>query len=54
MDWKKPEFEEISMNAEIGSYQEDDGGRYPVRPEIVRLDAMPGDEASLAQGPADA
>lgn len=25
--WQKPEFTELSMNAEIGSYQEDFGGR---------------------------
>jgi hypothetical protein len=26
-NWQKPEFTEISMNAEIGSYQEDFGSR---------------------------
>ena len=25
--WNKPYFTELSMNAEIGSYQEDGGGR---------------------------
>lgn len=25
--WQKPAFIEVSMNAEIGSYQEDFGGR---------------------------
>jgi hypothetical protein len=25
--WQKPDFTELSMNAEIGSYQEDFGGR---------------------------
>lgn len=25
--WRKPEFTDVSMNAEIGSYQEDFGGR---------------------------
>jgi hypothetical protein len=24
--WQKPHFTEVSMNAEIGSYQEDSGG----------------------------
>lgn len=24
--WQKPDFTEVSMNAEIGSYQEDFGG----------------------------
>jgi len=24
--WQKPEFTDVSMNAEIGSYQEDSGG----------------------------
>ena len=26
MKWETPEFVEIRMDAEIGSYQEDDGG----------------------------
>jgi hypothetical protein len=26
-DWQKPAFTELAMNAEIGSYQEDTGGR---------------------------
>jgi hypothetical protein len=30
--WQKPYFTEVSMNAEIGSYQEDDGGRGNVPP----------------------
>lgn len=30
--WQKPEFTEVSMNAEIGSYQEDFGGRGNVPP----------------------
>jgi hypothetical protein len=25
--WQKPDFTEVSMNAEIGAYQEDFGGR---------------------------
>ena len=25
--WEKPSFTELTMNAEIGSYQEDAGGR---------------------------
>jgi hypothetical protein len=37
--WQKPQFTDVSMNAEIGSYQEDFGGRgnvpprAPARPE---------------------
>jgi hypothetical protein len=31
--WQKPEFTEVSMNAEIGSYQEDFGGRGNVPPQ---------------------
>jgi hypothetical protein len=31
--WKKPQFTELSMNAEIGSYQEDFGGRGNVPPK---------------------
>ena len=30
--WQKPSFTEVSMNAEIGSYQEDFGGRGNVPP----------------------
>jgi hypothetical protein len=33
--WQKPYFTEVSMNAEIGSYQEDDGGRGNVPPAHV-------------------
>jgi hypothetical protein len=38
--WQKPEFTEVSMNAEIGSYQEDFGGgnvppRAPARTEAA-------------------
>jgi hypothetical protein len=29
MQWIKPDFQRINMSAEIGSYQEEDGGRYP-------------------------
>jgi hypothetical protein len=44
--WEKPAFTEIVMNAEIGSYQEDAGGRgnppviEPAAAAAVR-DAMP-------------
>lgn len=36
--WQKPEFTELSMNAEIGSYQEDFGGRNqpPAKTETQR------------------
>jgi len=27
MEWTKPEFVEVSMDAEIGRYQQDDDGR---------------------------
>jgi len=27
MEWIKPEFVEVSMDTEVGRYQEDDGGR---------------------------
>lgn len=31
MTWQKPAFHEINMSAEIGSYQEDDGGgHFPI------------------------
>jgi len=35
--WQKPEFTELSMNAEIGSYQEDfGGGNQPPKTETQR------------------
>jgi hypothetical protein len=38
--WQKPEFIEVSMNAEIGSYQEDFGGRgYEPPPPPARMEA---------------
>lgn len=37
--WQKPAFTELSMNAEIGSYQEDFGGRGNVPPKAPREDA---------------
>jgi hypothetical protein len=43
--WQKPYFTEVSMNAEIGSYQEDFGGRGnspPIAP--VRTEAEKDDE----------
>jgi hypothetical protein len=42
--WQKPYFTEVSMNAEIGSYQEDFGGRgnappiAPTRTEVETQD----------------
>jgi hypothetical protein len=27
MEWSKPEFVEVSMDSEIGRYQQDDDGR---------------------------
>jgi hypothetical protein len=32
--WQKPCFTEVSMNAEIGSYQEDLGGRGNAPPRV--------------------
>jgi len=38
--WQKPAFIEVSMNAEIGSYQEDFGGRGNVPPSApARMEA---------------
>ena len=34
--WQKPYFTELSMNAEIGSYQEDFGGRGNPPPSAPR------------------
>ncbi|MDB6036133.1 MAG: hypothetical protein JWM16_6471 [Verrucomicrobiales bacterium] len=47
MDWQKPEFEEINMSAEIGGYQEEEGGRYPLSAAAPALDAMPRPENTL-------
>lgn len=45
--WKKPEFTELSMNAEIGSYQEDFGGRGNAPPisREARKEAQPASKA---------
>lgn len=46
--WQKPEFIEVSMNAEIGSYQEDFGGRGnapPIAPARTEAKAQHGTEA---------
>ena len=37
--WQKPCFTEVSMNAEIGSYQEEFGGRGNVPPIAARTEA---------------
>ena len=44
--WQKPYFTEVSMNAEIGSYQEDFGGRNvpPIAP--ARTEAEHDEKAS--------
>jgi hypothetical protein len=43
--WQKPEFSEVSMNAEIGSYQEDFGGRGDgPPPPPARTEAEPHDK----------
>lgn len=36
--WQKPSFTEVSMNAEIGSYQEDFGGRGNVPPAPAKAE----------------
>jgi len=45
--WQKPEFTEVSMNAEIGSYQEDFGGRgnSPPRVAPARTEAQQDEKA---------
>jgi hypothetical protein len=37
--WQKPYFTDVSMNAEIGSYQEDFGGGGNVPPRATRTEA---------------
>ena len=41
--WEKPHFTELSMNAEIGSYQEDfgSGGNPPILETTTSADAEP-------------
>jgi coenzyme PQQ precursor peptide PqqA len=35
MSWKTPSFIEINMSAEIGAYQDDDGGRGNQPPAVA-------------------
>ncbi len=44
--WQKPYFTELSMNAEIGSYQEDGGGsgNAPPRAPVLTKNEEPRDE----------
>lgn len=47
--WQKPSFIEVSMNAEIGSYQEDFGGRGntpPVAPARKEVESQHGEKAT--------
>jgi len=39
--WQKPDFIDLSMNAEIGSYQEDFGGRNTPPLASARTDTEP-------------
>jgi coenzyme PQQ precursor peptide PqqA len=39
MSWKTPSFIEINMSAEIGAYQEDDGGRGNAPPAVEPVPA---------------
>ena len=44
--WQKPDFTEVSMNAEIGSYQEDFGGRTNRPPAPARMEVEIDEKAS--------
>jgi hypothetical protein len=47
--WQKPYFTEVSMNAEIGSYQEDFGGRGnapPISPARAEAEKADDDKAT--------
>ena len=45
--WQKPDFTEVSMNAEIGSYQEDfGGGNTPPRVAPAPTEAQHDEKAS--------
>jgi hypothetical protein len=42
--WQKPSFTELSMNAEIGAYQEDFGDRDntpPIKPSRAEAEILP-------------
>jgi hypothetical protein len=43
--WTRPEFEELTMNAEIGAYQPDEDDREP--PPVIAPGAVP--ETRLAE-----
>jgi hypothetical protein len=47
MNWQRPDFVEIKMSSEIGSYQEDGGGRDPI------AEARGADYASAAAEPVE-
>jgi hypothetical protein len=47
-EWQKPTFLELCMNAEIGAYQEDDGGEREPVPVLASEPAPP--EASEGRG----
>jgi hypothetical protein len=51
-EWQIPSFEEVAMNAEVGSYQEDPGTRDPEPDPIV--DGAFGAPDPLVAGPAPA
>lgn len=46
--WQKPYFIEVSMNAEIGAYQEDFGGRgnVPPAPACTDVETQSGKKAN--------
>jgi len=43
--WQKPNFTEVSMNAEIGSYQEDFGGRGNTPPAPTQIETQHDEKA---------
>ncbi len=44
--WQKPYFIEVSMNAEIGAYQEDFGGRGNAPPARTEVEAQHSEKAN--------
>ena len=49
MSWTRPEFVEIKMDAEIGSYQEDSEGPYFARPKSVDASAEGATSSTAAE-----
>ena len=54
MQWERPDFIEIGMNAEIGGYQSDFGGGEPAGPRDPVLSAALGAAPAVGSGKTEA